>query len=221
MGGTVSAAHLIIVVVYIFLVVTLPASMAAAPTIPRQQKKPRREVVHDHPNCVRHATLSTACTNELIAQHQHEEAEASKMKSNSLHTGGFEDLVGAALHKRCLQLVTDLTKCNMLNKKATVEKYKQQPNANEGGRDDATENTELGTIRHPCQPDVDVLEACHAEAKKQTTTTPNQMEVLEALDTHCGEFAQELQRCMMLHTTKTEEDESEHDLIEIVLEAEL
>merc|ERR1719162_1652542 len=131
-GGTVSAAQLIIVVVCIFLVVTLPTTTIlpisssilvyvqaagsaadAAPSTPRQ-KKPRREAVHDHPNCVRHATLSTACTNELIAQNQ-----------NEADAGGFEDLVGAALHKRCLQLVTDLTKCNMLNQKATVEKDQQ------------------------------------------------------------------------------------------------
>merc|ERR1719162_2488402 len=216
-GGTVSAAQLIIVVVCIFLVVTLPTTTIlpisssilvyvqaagsaadAAPSTPRQ-KKPRREAVHDHPNCVRHATLSTACTNELIAQNQ-QEADA----------GGFEDLIGAALHKRCLQLVTDLTKCNMLNQKATVEKDQQHEK----------EKKERGTTRHPCQPEVEVLEACHAEAKEHTATTPNQMEVLDALDQHCGEFAHELQRCMVLHATTTD-DEPEHDLIEIVLEAEL
>jgi len=218
-GGTVSAAQLIIVVVCIFLVVTLPTTTIlpisssilvyvqaagsaadAAPSTPRQ-KKPRREAVHDHPQCVRHAQLSTACTNALIAQNQ-QEADAD----------GFEDLVGAALHKRCLHLVTDLTKCNMLQqKKATIENDQQHTN----------EKKERGITRHhPCQPEVDVLEACHTEAKEQTNNTPNQMEVLDALDQHCGEFAQKLQRCMVLHTTTTD-DEPEHDLIEVVLEAEL
>ena len=195
--GTATVAHRMLFGVCLVLAVTRATPTAAAGSVARP-KKP----VQDHPNCVRHAQLSTACTNALIAQNQNEEAaEASD----------FENLVGAALHKRCLQLVTDLTKCNMLNKKATIERDKQH----------GKEKKELGTTRHPCQQDVDVLEACHAEAKKQTTTTRNQMEVLEALDQHCGEFAQELQRCMMVSTTTTEDESSEHDLIEIVLEAEL